>query len=472
MFTMKQLIVLLLVITTLLSCNSNENSCGQAFIGGEIINPNNDFVTLLRDASPIDTLYLDKNNRFSYQIETLDPGLHSFYHGGEYQIVIIEPSDSIMIRLNTLDFDESLVFSGQGSKKNNYLINMFLKLDEEEHFVYQSSKLNPEIFLTKLDSIKEEKYQALNAFKEKYQPTDYFINVAQTGIDYSYYRDKEIYPYRYFGINKPLPLDSLPDGYFNFRNDIDYNQEELKEFFPYFNFLFPHFNNLAMEKYFKDNNEEKLVRTNIKYHLNKLELIDDMVESKVMKNILLKFPTRNFLNYSKSFEDSEAMYNSFLEKNTNEQNEVYITNLYKTLNRLRPGNKLPEVEVLNFKNEATTLNSINKRPTVLYFWSSINKYHFENSHAKVKELKKLYPNIDFISININSNNESNWKRLLKQNNIDITNEYRFRNPEIAKKLLAIQYINKVIVVDRKDNIITSNANLFKSDFKDLLDEIK
>ena len=226
MFTMKQLIVLLLVITTLLSCNSNENSCGQAFIGGEIINPNNDFVTLLRDASPIDTLYLDKNNRFSYQIETLDPGLHSFYHGGEYQIVIIEPNDSIMIRLNTLDFDESLVFSGQGSKKNNYLINMFLKLDEEEHFVYQSSKLNPEIFLTKLDSIKEEKYQALNAFKEKYQPTDYFINVAQTGIDYSYYRDKEFYPYRYFGINKPLPLDALPDGYFNFRSDIDYNQEE------------------------------------------------------------------------------------------------------------------------------------------------------------------------------------------------------------------------------------------------------
>lgn len=472
MFTMKQLIVLILVITTLLSCNSNENTCGQAFIGGEIINPNNDFITLLRDASPIDTLYLDKNNRFSYKIETLDPGLHSFYHGGEYQIVIIEPNDSIMIRLNTLDFDESLVFSGQGSKKNNYLINMFLKLDEEERFVYESSKLNPEKFLAKIDSVKNEKYQSLNAFKEKYHPTDYFINVAKTGIDYSYYRDKEIYPYRYFGINEPLPLDSLPDGYFDFREDIDYNQEELKEFFPYFNFLFPHFNNLAMEKYFEENKEEKLVRTNVEYHLNKLELIDNMVESEVMKNILLKFPTRNFLNYSTSFEDSEAMFNSFLEKNTSEQNEIFISNLYKTLNRLRPGNNLPEVEVLNFNNETTTLSKITKRSTVLYFWSSSNKYHFENSHVKVEKLKTLYPNIDFISININSNNESNWKRLLKQNNIDITNEYRFRNPEIAKKLLAIQYINKVIVVDRNDNIITSNANLFKSDFKDLLDEIK
>ena len=29
--------------------------------------------------------------------------------------MVIEPNDSIMIRLNTLDFDESLVFTGQGA---------------------------------------------------------------------------------------------------------------------------------------------------------------------------------------------------------------------------------------------------------------------------------------------------------------------------------------------------------------------
>lgn len=469
---MKQLFALILIISLFFGCNTNDNTCGQAYIGGEIINPNNEYVTIYRNASPLDTLYLDKNNRFSYNIETLEPGLHSFYHGNENQIMVIEPNDSIMIRLNTLDFDESLVFSGKGSKKNNYLINMFLKLEEEEQFVYESSKLRPEKFLIKLDSIKDEKYQSLNTFKEKYQPTEYFINIAKTGIDYSYYRDKEIYVYRHFGFNKPIPVDSLPNDYFAFRKDIDYNREELKEFYPYFNFLFPHFNNLALEKYFEDTNEEKLKRSNITYHLNKLELIDEMVDSEIMKNILLKYPTRNFLNYSTSFEDSEAMYNSFIDKNTSEQNEMYITNLHKTLNRLSPGNNLPEVEVLNFKNETKTLSNITRKSTVLYFWSSINRYHFENSHAKVKELKKQYPSIDFISININSNNEPNWKRLLKQNNIDVSNEYRFRNPEIAKKLLAIQYINKVIVVDRNDKIITSNANLFRSSFKDLLDKIK
>ena len=62
---MKQLIVFILVFTTLLGCNTTDNSCGQAYIGGEIINPNSEFVTLYRDASPIDTLFLDENNSVS-----------------------------------------------------------------------------------------------------------------------------------------------------------------------------------------------------------------------------------------------------------------------------------------------------------------------------------------------------------------------------------------------------------------------
>jgi len=113
---MKRSFLVLFTIISLVSCISAiVSTCGQAFIGGEIVNPVNDHLVLYDDTSPIDTLYLDKDNRFSYNIETLSPGLHSFIHGGEYQIIILEPNDSIMMRLNTLDFDESLVFTGVGS---------------------------------------------------------------------------------------------------------------------------------------------------------------------------------------------------------------------------------------------------------------------------------------------------------------------------------------------------------------------
>ena len=64
------------------------------------------------------------------------------------------------------------------------------------------------------------------------------------------------------------------------------------------------------------------------------------------------------------------------------------------------------------------------------------------------------------------------KRILKQNHIDISQEYRFRNPQVAKKLLAIQYINKVIIINDDKTISISNANIFSYDFKDLLNQLK
>lgn len=469
---MKKIVILVFIVTTLLGCITKDNSCGQAYFGGEIINPNNDFLVLYDNTTLIDTLYLDENNRFFYHIESLNSGLCRIAYGGESQFAIIEPNDSLMIRLNTLDFDESFVYSGRGSKKNNYFINLFLSLEKEDNSIYKFSKLKPELFLKKLDSMKMESYNALNTFYEKYPTSNLFKKISRLSIDYSYYKRKEVYPLRYFGMNTLVNLDSLPQGYYNFRNNIEYNEEQLTEFYPYYYFLFNHFNNLSSEKYFEETGNSVLIRTNIIYNLNKVELVDSLVHSKKIKNVLLKFATRNFLSKSTSFEDSEAMYNSYISKNTDKDNAEYITGLYNTLKRLQPGNILPEVDVVNYKNEISTINNICVKPFVLYFWSNTNKYYVKNSHRKLNELRKNYSNIDFISINVNSNNASVWKRILKQNSFDIAQEYRFRNPQVAKKLLAIEYINKVIVVNSDKTIVNSNSNMFDHNFKNLLNQLK
>lgn len=62
--------------------------------------------------------------------------------------------------------------------------------------------------------------------------------------------------------------------------------------------------------------------------------------------------------------------------------------------------------------------------------------------------------------------------MLKQNNFDMEHEYKFRDPEAAKKILAIHYINKVMVVNSDKEIVTSNANIFNKDFKYILEELE
>jgi len=121
---MKQFFLFLWISFLLISCNDNTDNCVFAYVGGEIINPNSEYLILNRNNGLVDTLQLDENNRFFKKIENLEAGVHNIIHGGEYKMLVLEPNDSIMVRLNTLDFDESIVCTGIGAKKNNYLIKL------------------------------------------------------------------------------------------------------------------------------------------------------------------------------------------------------------------------------------------------------------------------------------------------------------------------------------------------------------
>ena len=142
---MKFYLSFLFILITFLSCKNDSNrvAVNYAYIGGEIINPNTNYIVLSKDKIIIDTIKLDGRNRFLYKVKNLDEGIYTFRHGGEFQMILIEPADSLLFRLNTLDFDESLVFTGEGDKKNNYLINEFLQNEKEERHIVRLCQLKP-----------------------------------------------------------------------------------------------------------------------------------------------------------------------------------------------------------------------------------------------------------------------------------------------------------------------------------------
>ena len=65
-------------------------------------------------------------------------GLYNFFLQPEFQYLILEKNDSIYIRLNSLDFDESLVFMGNGASKNNFLMDSFLNFEKNEEILNKS----------------------------------------------------------------------------------------------------------------------------------------------------------------------------------------------------------------------------------------------------------------------------------------------------------------------------------------------
>ena len=138
-----------------------------------------------------------------------------------------------------------------------------------------------------------------------------------------------MYPFRHFGVNNFSNFKELPSDFYEFRKEIVYNDIDLKDFYPYYNFLFPHINNLALEQLTTSNTEFTLDDHQLDYTSRKLELIDSLVTNTMIKNNLLKYTTRNFISNSNSIDQSYILYQSFLDKSTNEKDKKYIKDLFK-----------------------------------------------------------------------------------------------------------------------------------------------
>ena len=471
---MKFYIFAILAASLFLGCeNNSKEEQGRVFFGGEIINPNNNYVLFRYPYDQrTDTLRLDDSNRFSQSIDKLQSGIYTFLHGGEYQLVFLEPGDSIMIRLNTVDFDESLVFTGQGARENNYLISSFLKYEKDNNrFMRMMWETEPQKFERELDSNRSEKLKELNAFLAKNEFSDYFEKVAEANINYDYYANKEMYPFGYYGYNNLIHFKDLPEGFYDFRNEVDYNDESLLGSILYTKFLFWNINNLALKKYYKTATHNVVFdKKSVAYNLEKLRLADSIIDNKTVKNHLLRYTTRDFVSLSSDSLETKEMLNSFLEKSTNDNDKAYMKEFVELVGNMRPGKLIPDVNLLDFEENSVSVRSLIKNPTVIYFWSSNQPSQMKNYHLKARYLKGKYPEVDFIAININDDDTYHWKNILKQYNLPNDNEFHLQNPNNAIKTLAINTLNRTILVDSDGVIINPNAMMVTSEFEEELQQ--
>lgn len=453
------------------SCKSSTHK-DHAFFGGEIINPSNNYVTLGNAFEDKDTIYLDKNNRFLHKIVDLNPGLYSFTHGGEYQTILIEPNDSLLFRLNTNDFDESLVYTGIGSKKNNYLIKSFLDDEKESKEFRKISHLEPEVFAKHMIDLKQQKLLHFEEFLAKKPSSDLFKSIVKSSIDYNYYCYHEMFPFGYYGNNKLIHFKDLPEGFYDYRKDTELNNERLSKLPIYNRFLFWHFNNVALKQYYRDGSHQAFDRMALDYNIEKLKLIDSTITSESIKNYLLKHTTKDFVLNTDDNDATNKIIDYYLKKSTNPKDKTYLKELVEASNKLRSGNTLPDSKIIDFNGASLQLSSlISDSPTVIYCWSTNFKMHSRNSHYKINELKAEFPEVNFIAINFNDNNLHYWKKTIKSLNFPYKNEFMFSNPSEATEKYVITFSHKIFVVNENMEIVNSNISLFSTEMAETLEKL-
>ena len=438
-----------------------------AYLGGEIVNPNHTHVILYKNDKVIDSAVLDDRNRFLIKINAVEEGLYHFAHNPEMQYVMIEKGDSILFRLNTLDFDESLIFTGRGAEKNNFMIDMYLMNEDEERLVYDYYDLEVDEFVLKMDSLKAMKLEQYNNLIENFEISDHAKQIVKASIDYKHYDAKEIYPYlhnRKIAHNK---IDNVPDDYYDYRNALNYNDTNLSYFGPYVNYLNTFFNNLAYAECMKMCEGAKLTgNKTLHFHLHKLRLIDGKITCKHIRDNLYRNTAFAYFRKDHNPINNEKFIDSFNKYSKDNKYSKEIIEVFTAIKKLKQGSSLPQVALVTTKGTEVKINALNYRKhknTVYYFWSLNQRKHMKNINRKVNELRKKHPEYAFVGISINEDHNS-WLNAVSKMNLDPSYQFRCEDFIEVRNQLVIEGLNKVIIVKEDGTIVNAFGDIFEPNF--------
>ena len=439
---------LLWVLTALISCKSTPKNT-PTYFGGKIINPKSNHVLLYSMEKVIDTLFLDSNNKFLGKFDKVNEGLYYFVHGLESQYIYLEPRDSLMLRLNTWDFDESLVFAGKGAERNNILIDCFLEDEKEQKYFYGYNRLQPKGFKLKIDSIAKQKLATYNNYINKHPKETFgFKNILKVALTYSIYARAESYPLEYAVATKSFEFPKIDGSFYSFRSNVSINKDSLMYYFPYVAYIRSYLYNATYALGYKPMVNE----FSSDFTVDLLKTIDNKVTSKNSRNAFLKQTTITHFYRKSSCNVNENAFDTFFELSSNKDDKKQIKRLLSDAKAIQKGQKINDFSIINFNNNKQSIKGILKnKKTLLFFWNPryVSKAYIA---SRISYLTSKYPTIQFVQIKINGNSTDRIKSL------DIKNQYFIDTISSANAFLTSK-MPRTILVNKKGIITNGYASL-------------
>lgn len=475
-FAMKYITPLLLI---LLCVGCSESKKGKArdiaYFGGEIINPTDDYVLLYRKDKLVDSIKLDEDNRFLLKIKDAENGLYKFYHNPEHQHIYLEKGDSLLLRLNTYEFDESLVYTGVGAEKNNFFIDLYLFNEKNKRPVYNFGKKDPSEFAKKIDSLHQLKLEKQQAFlNNTVTVSKEFKDFINEIIDYTQYLYRETYQGMHnsrFNVEKDDSITVEPSFLFH-RKKVNINDEELSYYLPYIHYITQYINNVSYSScYTKKLKPDEKINTSLTYNKNKLRLIDSLITQPYLRNELLRHTAYSYLrdNHTNIMKNNEFI-DLFQKTSNNDKSKEEIECLHRGIRKLQEGKQFSNKIIVYDENHKRvpliTLNS-GKGKTVFYFWTSSYRKHKQRINEKIAKLQSKFPNLNAVGISLDSNHRK-WKNTIKSLGLLSSTQYRMSNPDNLLEDFALININKLIITDAKGQIVDAFANIYDHDLTDKL----
>jgi peroxiredoxin len=453
---LKTILFYLFLLIVTVSCNRADQAI---YFGGEIINPNSKLVLLLKDEVVIDTLHLDKNNRFFKKYDTLKPGLYTFKHEPEFQYIFFDKKDSLLVRLNTQNFDESLTYSGTGEAKNNFLIELFLKLQEDRNLTFESVDLEIDNFLLSLSKREKAISQFYNKRKNHIKWSDDFDFYAKGMKDLYFYSLKEFYPMAHQVRTNHNLFDELPKDYFSFRKQIDFNHASYTHFPPFMRYLTNYMSNVAQSESGKFQNEDDFL---LRKHILKLQITDTLFKNNETKAKIFSNVAYAYLTEDQDEENNKKFITTYKTLTKGDVVDDDILKIGQNIVNLSKGNVLPTV-CLHNAARTTVSSEVFKNKSLIFFWTTKFSAHQTKTFEKILAWHKAHPNYQIIAINLDISKDIWFQELKNLNSNQIIHFHACDREEIQEKWVVLK-LQKTILLDNSGHIEHAFINMYDPKF--------
>ena len=345
---------------------------------------------------------------------------------------------------------------------------MFLNNQKNNDLILTYHKIDPEKFARLTDSIRDQRLTNLDKLKAKNQFSEEFLDIARATINYEYYDLRERYK---FLIEKYYPdfAEKIPEDFDSYRSEINFNDERLQDYYVYTNLIDDYVRTLSIENCFKFHNDNRKC-----YNLNdignlkkRIELIDSLTNLQSLKNEFIDRLSSQAITLAENVEEIDSVLD-LLDK-VNYDNLEDAKDLASMQRTYLVGNNISNLKLLNTKGEIVKYGDIIKSPTVVYAWSQHNTVHHRWQHRQIRELRKKFPEINFLGGNVDIGEREGWLETLENYDYDKSSEYQITN-RLADAETYTKYLQKLLFVDEDGTIVKGNSQLGAPDFEeDLLE---
>jgi len=438
---MKKNWLLLLILIGFSACqNKPENQ--SVVIKGQIKNaPVKQIILDNVQNKPVDTIFLDKQGNFADTLK-LPEAYYKLNLGEQYAWLYLKPGFNLTVNTDYKDFDNQLIYKGEGAELNNYLAKRMLlgiALKPKKHYKHVGS-LDEKGFVHLQDSISQLYDNLLkNVSDEKFKKLEQLRNTFEKSGLISQYEPMR----RYINHQPDFKVSkNFPKAYQN----IDVNNPSIAKIPEGKNMLISYLNYLYQQE------NPEIQSAPDPYDI--LKFANDTLKDAQLKSDLAYDNAKYNLMYTKHL---DKFYQLFEQMSKDDKEKAEIKTKFDNIKAMSPGQPSPDFTAYDINGKEYHLKDFAGKPLYIDLWAT----WCSPCRAEIPfldKLKELYKNkpVNFLSLDVYDQKDK-WEQMVKQQKMNGWQLINTNRDMPFLKKYVVDGIPRFILLDKNGKIIDANA---------------